>query len=248
MPRLATSLDLAILRDVGQRVDASLSGWGKLDLYAKKGTAPENISVTGWLMEPPRVIDNGGAQHVLIERPGRPPIKHYTGEGLAQIEIPLLLDRRLDIGTDYRDHSVEELCRALRQLKRRHAGHVRPPIVLMRGPVELTELEWVIDDIEWGATERNPSYSTRIRQFVTVTLGQYVSETFLQTSIEAARARGGSLPQPGIVVAAGQTSLTEVLRAQGIRPDPDVLQAWRKANNLKSVRSKLRTGQRLRRP
>jgi hypothetical protein len=70
--------------------------------------------------------------------------------------------------------SVEGDARRLLQMARAEPGEARPPVVTVDGPVPRSDLDWLIEGIEWGETIRREDWENpdRLRQHVTVQLVQ----------------------------------------------------------------------------
>lgn len=115
-----------------------------------------------------------------VARPKRGAMTEWQGHDLYSQSIGLMLD-----GFASRT-SMDVAIANLRRLARAGKGEKHPPIVRLDGPVFGTQLDWVIQDIAWGALERDENTGVVTRQQVTIGLLQYVMPPLKVTKVRAA--------------------------------------------------------------
>jgi LysM domain len=127
------------------------------------GTALEITARMG--TEPPLVA--GYASWRTEARPRRKPLTIYDGQAPLVLTLPIVFDRFVESG------SVEPEISELERMAQAHGDNLEPPPVQVRGPVPHSGETWVISDLAWGDVTYNDQLQ-RSRQFVTVTLTEYV--------------------------------------------------------------------------
>lgn len=111
------------------------------------------------------VADGGWA---AVTRPKRKAGTRWEGQNPYGLIIPCVFDGFRD------DRSVEPEIEFLRRMWRVPTPQTgEPPVVQISGPVPLTQLRWVIQNIDDGATEYRGD-GLRTRQFFTLDLMEYV--------------------------------------------------------------------------
>lgn len=117
----------------------------------------------------PATPTGGAGGWAKIARPRRKSLTEWQGVEGYEMPIPVIFDRFRE------NRSVEGQITRLERMAKKREGEAQPPIVRIRGPVPHTNLEWVIQDIEWGAMERRARDGQRTRQFATIVLWQYIA-------------------------------------------------------------------------
>lgn len=140
-------------------------------------------SLTCLLNEEQPVVSGcfGGWEEVA--RPGRIGFPDWVGAGLAQMDVPVILDgwvaqRSLQVDLD-----------RLQAMAMKRGERTPPPTVKIAGPVPQTDLVWVIADLPMGP--RVTSGGVLYRQELTVKLLQYTSSDVVKVS-PAKRHREGT--------------------------------------------------------
>lgn len=123
-----------------------------------------------------------------LDRPRRTSAASWVGTPAQTYTLPLLLDG-LAAGDEV---SVEAACLQL-QLWGAGDAATPPPVLQVLGEVLVQPTSrWVLQDLAWGARERDASGS-RVQQDVTVTLLAYTAPVLLKSPAKKARQhRGGT--------------------------------------------------------
>ena len=107
-----------------------------------------------------------------ITRPKRSTAIEYTGKDLFKISVPCLLDGWVE------NRSVEPQIRELEVLAVSRGGKGNPPQDFkINGPVPHNDLQWMIENLEWGDAIYDGD--TRLRQFVVLNLVQKLDMPYL---------------------------------------------------------------------
>jgi LysM repeat protein len=131
------------------------------------------------------VVTGGYGGWSRVTRPRRQGLTVFDGRESFTMTVPLIFDQ-FRSGT-----SLETKLTALERMAMPPGDYRDPPVVRISGKtVPHSDLQWVIQDIEWRGVERNPA-GERIRQYVTVTLFRYVAVDTVQLTSAGAAARGG---------------------------------------------------------
>jgi hypothetical protein len=86
------------------------------------------------------------------------------------------------------DTSIEPLIRSVIAWGRKREGGSQPPELTISGPVPVTDGQWVLNDIGWGAVARAPG-GYRIQQRLTLTLLEFIEPTLLKSPAKRNRNR-----------------------------------------------------------
>jgi hypothetical protein len=119
-----------------------------------------------------------------VDRPKRVAMTRFATKPLFRQDIPILFDGWPDGGQQ--ETKIATLIRMAQQ-----AGvNAPPPTVSISGPVQRTDLTWVIENISWGTAKviRDVvgGVSVRMRQDAVVHLMQYVDDKVLVTPAKPA--------------------------------------------------------------
>lgn len=110
-----------------------------------------------------------------VERPRRTTITTWRGQPARRLQITLLLDEWTT------GRSIERQISALERIALPREGG-QPPIIHLQtasGAVPWRRRKWVVDAISWGDALMNRK-GNRVRQMVTLTLLQYVSDDLIE--------------------------------------------------------------------
>lgn len=205
---------------------------------------PPGARLTVRLADGPAVDDpTSGGGWVEVARPKRKALTEWVGYGPYRMTIPILFDGHAT------DRSVEPELEILRRMMRVPTPATGEPVVLrLEGPVPMTQLRWVIDDIETGQQLRAPS-GHRTRVFQTVTLVEHIPAdvvVYRQSPAKAAADRQSSASKTSktYTVKSGDT-LSAIAARQLGSPSK-----WKQIADLNGIRdpNRLQVGQTLRLP
>lgn len=194
------------------------------------------------------VLSGGVGGTSTVDLPYRQSAVVWQGHPPYVLTVELMLDGFK------RRRPVEEECHAILRLARARPGDRRPPRVRVFGEsVPRTDLNWLIDAVEWGGQVIRDQDGNRLRQDVRLTLIQDVVPEFVQerpserarrrqrgkSDIKTPRSRGGAYR-----VREGDTLSSIAARRLG------KASRWREIAKLNGIRDprRLEVGQRLRMP
>lgn len=116
-----------------------------------------------------RAKPSGGGGWAVVSRPKRKGGTRWEGQDPYTMSIPCLLDGFRE------DRSIEADYEFLRRMYRVPTPQTgEPAVVRISGPVPLTQLRWVIQNVSEGSAETRAD-GQRTRQFLTVDLLEYVA-------------------------------------------------------------------------
>lgn len=131
---------------------------------------PRGRDIRLWLGDPAKESPGGGGGWEVIERPKRKSMTSWKGYGPYSLEISCMLDGfRTNLSVE---NDLEHLRQLMRSPKAANAG--RPTIVKVIGPIPMTQLQYVVSNIDYGGTIRRSSDGARIRQILSLTLLEFV--------------------------------------------------------------------------
>lgn len=167
-----------------------------------------------------------------IDRPKRVAMSRWKGRPLFRQDVPILFD-----GVD-EDKNVEVDIATLIRMSQPAGALTPPPTVKITGPVERTDLVWVIENITWEADmvvrDMQTGGSVRMRQGAVVHLLQYIDDKLILTP-----------PRPKVAgkVVDGADKTAKRL-SQDIHGTPDFWKLFQDANLgvIKSPRQKIPKG------
>lgn len=210
--------------------------------WATVYTVGRDLEVMCQLGSEPARVTRGYARFTPIARPRLRDIDVFEGLDLFEMDLPLLLEG-WDTGT-----SVAPLRDTLELMASPRGRDPEPPVVRVAAlGVPHTSLKWRISGLQWGAGQgRN---GVLLRQPVTVTLLQHVSDQALSESIEDSRSSGkGKGSRERIIKARRGEDLYDIARRAKRELNRAVTAvALARLNNL-SVKARLKAGQRIRIP
>jgi len=189
----------------------------------------EKRRVHGWLVDDPPTLSGGYGGFRVADRPRKSSLTIWQGRQPFQLTVPMLLSDR---GSSIRDeiHNLDVISSG--------TSKGAPPYVKVDGavpvPVHAGEL-WVIQDVQWGAIVRRRDRVV-IRQDVTVTLLEYVSDATLEASTESSRTPGGKTIIRRYTVKKGDTLGSIAARQLGDQKrwvDVAAVNGFRSSNDLK---------------
>lgn len=125
------------------------------------------LEVRALFDEDPATPDSGYGGWEEIERARRTPLTDFTGSPLYRVPVPIVLDgfqEGLSVDNDVR--SLVKMARPVR------GGP--PPIITVDGEIPHNQVEWVIEDLEWGEVIRRSRDAKLLRVHLVVKLLQYV--------------------------------------------------------------------------
>lgn len=135
----------------------------------------------------------GGSNWEIIDRPQRKGLTHWSGMPPATMTVPIMLDGFID------DRSVEPHCEYLARLERPRdpislpiafSGTAwtqpRPTVFRVDGPLPLTQLHWVLEELEPTGEIRSITNGMRVRASFVLHLLEFVDVDLL---IEASPAK-----------------------------------------------------------
>jgi len=132
------------------------------------------------------VITGGYGGWSRVTRPRRQGLTVFAGRETFTMSVPLVFD-------NFRSEtSLETDLLKLEKMALPIGDYLDPPIVSIKGKTvpHSTIENWVIQNIDWGAVERNNN-GDRIRQYVVLTLFRYVAVDTAQLTAAGQKARGG---------------------------------------------------------
>lgn len=112
-------------------------------------------------------IAGGVGGWARITRPRRQSLTEWQGYEGREMRVPVIFDGFAD------DRSVEREIRQLEKFGRKGRGDNHPPVLTLKGPIPHSDLDWVIQDIEWGRFDRRTD-GQRIRQHATIIFWDFV--------------------------------------------------------------------------
>jgi nucleoid-associated protein YgaU len=129
-----------------------------------------NLQVYALLGEKNPVITDGYGGWTVVNRPHRRGLTNWTGRNPFRQEIDIVISEFKD-GT-----SVEPQIKALQEMASPVLSNpARTPVVRIHGDMLVhKDTDYIIEDLVFGATERNHEKGHRTRQLVTVKLLEYV--------------------------------------------------------------------------
>jgi nucleoid-associated protein YgaU len=138
-------------------------------------TAQPQASVSALLGAANPVPTSGYATWEIIDRPRRVSMTNFTGRQPYQMDLPVVLSK-------FREHgSIEKAMSTLEMMARPLDSLHGPPVVTVAGPkVPHRNLKWVINGIDWGATEYSFDHRYRMRQEGTLHLLEHVPVTVVK--------------------------------------------------------------------
>lgn len=185
----------------------------------------------------PQVSDGYGGWEE-VGRPQRKAFPDWQGTGLLRMAVPLVFDGLAA------DSSVQPQFNALEKMASLRGERQRPPTVAIAGPVPHTGRIWVIDNIEWGDSARNPA-GTLVRQEFTLQLLQWQDQDLVKIRPVKQRRRGEARTF-AIVKKRGDRAETLMELCARALGDSSKWQAVKKLNpNVKDPRG-LTVGQKIR--
>lgn len=138
------------------------------------------LAITALLGDGQPDLSGGAGGWNEIERRRRTPMTDFNGRPLYKLSIPLMLD-------GFRTNTPMEWARNILESMASATEDDQPPLIKISGSVPHQELDWVVEDLEWGAHVRDESLSI-IRQEVVVKLLEFVDVD--QVEISKAGNRG----------------------------------------------------------
>lgn len=129
-----------------------------------------NLQVYAFLGETNPVAKDGFGGWTVINRPHRKGLTSWTGRNPLRMDVDLVITE-FKAGT-----SIEPQIKALQQMAEPVVGNpTRTPVINIHGDLLPHKAkDYVIENVSWGATERNHDNGHRTRQQVTVSLLEYV--------------------------------------------------------------------------
>lgn len=191
------------------------------------------------------IVDGGYGGWITVDRPRKVALTQWDGRDPFSLKVEVIIDgwRSAD--------PVEVRCTTLERMALPPVVGSQPPTVKVYGNVPHTDLTWVINTIEWGASLRDSKTGLRLRQVATITLLQYVDEDRVKIQPAAEKARAKNI-KPGeqsakvrtYTVVAGD-SLSSI--ASKVYGDYSRWRDIAKLNNIRDGKN-LKTGTKLRLP
>lgn len=136
----------------------------------------------GWYTDESPSISGGYGGYQSTLRPKRAPLTDWQGRDLFILTVPLILSRG--------GKSIHDDRAALDALATGTRHNPPPPVKVFGVPEPVgASGSWVIQDPGWGDLLRR-SDGALYRQFVTLTLLEYIDETLLQASTQDSRVNG----------------------------------------------------------
>lgn len=130
--------------------------------------------------EPPKITDGYGGWSE-VDRPRRSPLTDFLTVPLYRLSISAVLDGyAAGQSVQSQQHTIEKMARPV--------GTEKPPIVNVAGSVPRTDIDWVVEGLEWDEVTRDDG-GTLIRWGVTITLLQYVDPDQVEISGPGNRAK-----------------------------------------------------------
>jgi hypothetical protein len=184
----------------------------------------------------PQVSDGYGGWEE-VGRPHRKGFPDWQGGPLLRMSVPLVFD---GLATD---SSVQPQFNALERMASLRGERQRPPTVAVSGPVPHTGRVWVIEDIDWRASARNPA-GTLVFQEFTLLLLQWQDQDLIKTRPVKQRNRGVARTFAIVLTRGNRAETLMELCARAL----DDASKWRevaKLNRISNPRA-LRVGQKVR--
>lgn len=125
-------------------------------------TAPR-LTVTCWLGADPPKPTGGYGGWDIVERPRRVGLTQWNGREPIQMDVPIVID-----GFKHNDSVEYEITK----LERMALPFIKEPpeVKLIGSAVPHSDLDWVIQDIEWGTDVIRIGNGDRVRQDAVVKL------------------------------------------------------------------------------
>lgn len=121
----------------------------------------------------PKPISGYGGWEV-VDRPHRIGATQWKGRDPFRMDIPILFDGwAAGQSVDHEIHVLEMMA---------GLGGSRPPIISISGDVPRTDLDWVIESLDWGDVAIS-SNNGRLRQDFTVHLLQYLHDVTITETV-----------------------------------------------------------------
>jgi hypothetical protein len=149
-------------------------------------SADPPLSVTARLGDERPDVSSGFGGWEAIERPRRKPLTSWKSAPGLQLVLPIVLD-----GWTTRS-SVERDIDAIEQMGQPLAANREPPqlrISSTGGAVPYQGRTWVLGDLSFGDALMDDATGNRLRQFLTLTLWEYVEDRYLIERSAANRRR-----------------------------------------------------------
>lgn len=197
-------------------------------------------NVRALMGEEAATVTAGYGGWVVTNRPRRVGISVWEGRSPYSMTLPLRLDGwKLDDSVDGDIAILERMALPFGEYK-------TPPPVSVSRPAPHNQLDWVINNLEWGANIIRKD-GVRLRQDVTITLMEYVIDDILQFAGAAAAARENARQQSEsklYVVKRGDTLISIAVKQLGSAS------RWTEIADLNNVRDgqQLSEGDELRLP
>lgn len=196
-----------------------------------------NLQVEGWLGEASPNVTGGYARWKIVNRPRRVGLTIFDGRDPFSVIVPMVLDEFRAGG------SVEPECSRLERMALPPKPGEQPKIVRLLGDaVPHSELDWVINGIDWGDSIRTKNNGNRLRQEVTLTLLSYQDDDRVRPNKSKSGANSGKY---GLyTVKAGDTLPKIAAHILGSS------KRWKEIAKLNNIRDpkRLKVGQKLRVP
>lgn len=136
------------------------------------------------------VVTSGYGGWEVVGRPRRQGLTEWRGREPYRLSLDLLIDNF------EKNTSIERLCSTLERMAVPPRAHAEPPVIDIDGAVPHSDLDWVIDTINWGDSIRNRD-GHRVRQKVTVIFLRYVDDDRVKQLSAAERRRRAKAAQKG---------------------------------------------------
>jgi hypothetical protein len=137
----------------------------------------------------------------VTNRPKRKGLTDWVGQDPYRLPVAILIDGFLD------DRSVEAEIEVLRRLERAPQyvdGDRRPAVCTIAGPLPLTQLRWVIEQVEWGNEIRSERTGVRVRQAATIHFLEFTDVDLVMQDSPAKRAQRRAAAEADAVPGIGQ--------------------------------------------
>lgn len=130
------------------------------------------------------VLENPNMGWTEVARPRRVALTDYMGHSPMRQTIPMILDGL------HNGRVQEPFIRNIERLFRPSHGNYQPSVIYLQGAgLYYTNLNWVIESIEWDATPIKRPDGRRIRQGLTIVFLQYIPDKRLELRANANAAR-----------------------------------------------------------
>lgn len=144
-----------------------------------------NHKVTAALHDKPPVPREGGGGWEPVQLPKRAAVLIWRGRGLMQMQVPVIFDT----GND--EHPLAGADDTLIHMWRPEVPEgeqaPEPPVIEISSPgdaVPFTDLEWVVEDIEWGEAVADAK-GRKTQQAYVIVLREFREDERLQTADQA---------------------------------------------------------------